>query len=100
MGAQFSFNRDAFNNLPKDIQDIFMEGALVGAKWGIDNRDKDAAKDIETVTARGATVITLTPEQEKVWKEKTLPVIDEFFIAKWGERAEKLLAKLAKMRGE
>ncbi|MBC7204088.1 MAG: TRAP transporter substrate-binding protein, partial [Pusillimonas sp.] len=70
-------NEAKYNSLPQDLQTIIddnsgmQEAIAVGRAWDVSEEQGRAY-----VKERGNVVITLTPEQKKLWRERAVPVID------------------------
>lgn len=70
-------NEAKYNSLPQDLQMIIddnsgmKEAIAVGRAWDV-SEDEGRAY----VKERGNVFITLTPEQQKLWRERAVPVID------------------------
>jgi len=70
-------NEAKFNSLPPDLQKVILdnsgmkEAIAVGRSW---DESEDNAKAF--VQKQGNTIVTLSEEQQKLWREKAQPVID------------------------
>src|SRR5690606_8691263 len=70
-------NEGKFNSLPPDLQKIIMDNAgiqeaiAVGRSW---DESEDNAKAY--VQKEGNTILTLSPEQQALWRERAQPVIE------------------------
>ena len=72
------FNKERWNKLPQHIQDIITD---VNAEF-VEKHAKawDVADDEgwELVKSLGHEIITLSPEENKIWAEKTSPILDDY----------------------
>ena len=78
-GGGVIMNLETWNSLPPDIQDIFNEVI----PWAADLRDKLDLEEGERVRTKcveeyGDTVDTLSPEELERWKEKLMPIWEDY----------------------
>ncbi len=78
-GGGVIMNLETWNSLPPDIQNIFNEVI----PWAADLRDKLDLEEGEKVRAKcveeyGDTVDMLSPEEIERWKEKLMPIWEEY----------------------
>src|SRR5690606_13632219 len=70
-------NEAKYNSLPQDLQTIIddhsgmQEAIAVGRAW-----DKSVSEVREYLKERSNVFITLTPEQQELWRSRAVPVID------------------------
>jgi len=76
-----AMNKDTWNKLPADIQQVFTETsrewvAKQGAAW--DQADDEGRAFVEELKRE---IIPLSPEQQDLWKERVQPILDEYVAA-------------------
>ncbi len=77
-GASTYFNMDAWNKLPKDIQEIMLdEGRKVARGWA-EYLDTEEEKAIATLAEKGVEVYRLPPAERQRWMEATAPLWDAY----------------------
>ena len=93
-------NKDTWDKLPKDIQKIMIQAG----KEANDFNRQEAHKDEEASWAQmrqmpGFTVVHLSDQETKRWREATLPYQREIFEQRVGkETADKLFARVEALR--
>ncbi len=71
-------NKDVWNNLPADIQKVFTDVSMEwvekhGKAWDIADEE-----GLQFVQELGRTIINLSDEEKKKWKEAVQPILDEY----------------------
>jgi len=98
-----AMNKDKWNSLPPDIQQIIMDLAPAAMKLQADETDKGEALGRKGIVTAGNTVINPTAEERVLW-EKAGDAIDADWVAtaqKAGfSNAEKYLARFKQLAAE
>jgi C4-dicarboxylate-binding protein DctP len=104
LSVAWSITNEAWDSLPPDVQQIFMEEAANAEAWileksqGLDEEVKAKARE-KMAAGETAELITLTPEQRQIWRSKLAPVYDSF-TEKHGQRGQLWLDTLSKITGQ
>jgi TRAP-type C4-dicarboxylate transport system substrate-binding protein len=80
--ALIIMNLDSWNKLPLDVQKVFDDLSLWATKRVRQVAEVEAYETaIAAMEEAGQTLVKLTPDEEKIWRDITVPVIDKY-IAK------------------
>lgn len=71
-------NRNKFNSLPPDIQKILLDNREFGSQEWLKLAIEETKVGHDAAMKRGATFITLTPEEIKLWRDALLPLREEW----------------------
>jgi tripartite ATP-independent transporter DctP family solute receptor len=90
-------NLKKWNELPKDIQDIFMAAGKETEEWGRKEVQKVEMDVLEELKKQGMDITYLPKEEKARWRAACKPVYD-VVIGKTGERGKKILEFAEKVR--
>jgi len=76
--ASMVINKDFFNSLPKDLQEIVATGAKKAKDFQRDLADKQDEDMLKLLKGKGMIINELTPEQKQKFVDATLSVYDKF----------------------
>ena len=96
-------NKDAWNSLPADIQNLIMELAPQAMKVGAEGLMARVEKSKKTVVEKGDTIITPTPKQKALWQAAGKPLEDKWVAdmqAAGHASAGKILARFKELAAE
>lgn len=95
----FLFSKKIFDTLPAEDQKIIREAAIAAGKEDRRLNREATIKNMEDLKKEGVTIIELSPEQKKAFKDATAKVWDEFgskINPEIMNRVKEELAKLSK----
>ena len=72
-------NLDSWNKLPPDVQKVFDDLSLWATERVRQVAEMEAYESAITAMEKaGQTIVRLTPEEEKLWRDVAMPVIEEY----------------------
>lgn len=71
-------NKSKFNSLPPDIQKIILDNREFGSQEWLRLAIEETKVGRDAAAKRGATFITLTPEEVKLWHDALIPLREEW----------------------
>jgi TRAP-type C4-dicarboxylate transport system substrate-binding protein len=75
-------NKKKFESLPPDIQKIIEDISPLGATLNLDGFEKDETNVMGELKRAGHEIITLSPEEVRRWKDKVMPIRDQWVADK------------------
>ena len=103
MSVAWAITDKAWNSLPPDVQQIFIEESRNAEAWILEKSaemDEEVRVKAREKMAAGEKVelISLTPEQRVIWRNKLAPVWDGF-VEKHGQRGQIWVDTVKKISG-
>jgi TRAP-type C4-dicarboxylate transport system substrate-binding protein len=77
LGIWLSINKDSFNKLPKEWQEMILEEGRNAQVWYLKNvQEENVAKKQEAI-GKGAKFLELTPQNIAAWRKIVQPIYDD-----------------------
>jgi TRAP-type C4-dicarboxylate transport system substrate-binding protein len=75
----YMINKDTWDKLPEDLQQILKESFIAGAEFLINADDKSYQEGIDWAKSEGHEFIYIKGDDRKPWAEKMQPILDKWF---------------------
>lgn len=96
MGYSFFINKDKYESMPSDLQDLTNEVAKEVMEWEWEEAKKKDEEYLQEIKDSGMTIDEFGEEEKAEFKEATQPAYDEFLDMKDGEELLNLVEKYTK----
>lgn len=98
LGIWLSINKDSFDKLPNEWQQIMIEEGKNAQSWYIKQVQQENIDKKQEALQKGATILELKAENIANWRKTVQPIYDEI-IEKHGEPMRDFISKVDKIAG-